>query len=43
MLRKKDILGYNPNFYLVNDIEGVDIDNDIDFEFAEFLYNKFVK
>ena len=42
MLRKKDILGYNPNFYLVNDIEGVDIDNDIDFEFAEFLYNKLI-
>jgi CMP-N-acetylneuraminic acid synthetase len=38
--KNKNWLGGNPYFYEVSDIESIDIDNDIDFEFAEFLFNK---
>ena len=41
MISKKDIIGYNPNFIKINDIEATDIDNNIDFEFAEYMYKKY--
>lgn len=42
MKTKKDLLGYKPNFYKVGELEGIDIDNMIDFEIAEILYKKYV-
>lgn len=43
MVERKDLLGYKPNFYLINDFEAVDIDNEIDFTFAEFLYQNYME
>lgn len=41
MYEKKDIVGYKPYFYVLADKEGIDIDNELDFEIAEFLYQKY--
>jgi CMP-N-acetylneuraminic acid synthetase len=41
MISKKDIIGYNPNLYKIDSVEATDIDNSTDFEFAEFMYNKY--
>ena len=40
MLKRMDIIGYNPYLYITDSIEGIDIDNEIDFEFSEFIYKK---
>ncbi len=40
MIEKKNVLGNKPYFYEVDDLESIDIDNPIDFKFAEFLYKK---
>lgn len=40
MINKKSFVGYKPYLLKVDNIEGLDIDNQIDFEFAEFIYNK---
>lgn len=40
MIEQKSIVGKNPILFLLDEIESVDIDNEIDFEFAEFLYQK---
>ncbi len=40
MIEKKNVLGDKPFFYKVSEIEGMDVDNPIDFEIAEFLYKK---
>jgi len=41
MIEKEDIVGYRPYFYIMDKYESIDIDNEIDFEFAEFLYKKY--
>lgn len=41
MYERKDLMGYKPYFFELNAIEGIDIDNEIDFEFAEYLYKKY--
>ncbi len=41
MIKHRNIVGKNPLFYKVDDFEAVDVDNPIDFEFAEFIYNKY--
>lgn len=41
MLESKNVICSNPLFHEVTDIEAIDIDTELDFEFAEFLYNKF--
>jgi len=38
LLKNKNIVSSNPNFYLLEDLEGVDVDTPLDFKFAEFLY-----
>jgi CMP-N,N'-diacetyllegionaminic acid synthase len=43
MYKKKSIVGYKPSFYTLNDIESLDIDTEDDFEYAEFLYDKYYK
>lgn len=41
MIEKMDIIGYKPNLFKINSVEATDIDNEIDFEFAEFMYKKY--
>lgn len=41
MIKNKAFVGQNPYFITVDALEGLDIDNEIDFEFAEFMYNKY--
>lgn len=43
MIEVKDIVGYNPLIVTISDNESIDIDNEIDFEFAEFMYKKIHK
>ena len=38
MIERKNVVGYHPKFIVLDQFEGVDIDELIDFEFAEFLY-----
>ena len=40
---KKSVIGDNPLFHKLNEIEGVDIDTMLDFEFAEFLHKKYFR
>ncbi len=40
MEKKKSIVGYKPKLYPVSREEGIDIDDPIDFAFAEFMYLK---
>lgn len=40
MIECKNVVGYAPNIYIIDEVEATDIDNPIDFEFAEFVYNK---
>ena len=41
MIKLGNVVGENPNFYKVDQIEGVDVDTPLDFEFAEFMYKKY--
>ena len=41
MLESKNLICSNPYFYNVSQIEAVDIDTTLDFEFAQFLFNKY--
>ena len=43
MFKKKSVVGYKPSFYTLNDIESLDIDTEYEFEYAEFLYEKYYK
>lgn len=40
MIECKNVVGYKPNIYLIDELEATDIDNPIDFDFAEFVYKK---
>ena len=46
LIKRKDMLDYknivtkNPTFIVLDEIEGVDIDTELDFEFANYLYKK---
>lgn len=40
MIECKNVVGYAPNIYIIDEVEATDIDNPIDFEFAEFVYSK---
>ena len=41
MIEKMDIIGYKPNLFKIDSVEATDIDNEIDLEFAEFMYKKY--
>jgi CMP-N-acetylneuraminic acid synthetase len=43
MMKRKSIVGEKPYFLELDKIESVDIDDEFDFEFAEFLYKKYTK
>jgi hypothetical protein len=38
MIECKNVVGYKPYIYLIDEGEATDIDNQIDFDFAEFCY-----
>ena len=40
MIKQRNVVGKKPFFYKLNEIESVDIDTELEFEFAEFLYKK---
>ena len=40
MSKKKSLVGYKPLFYKISDIEGYDINTELEFKFAEFLFRK---
>ena len=40
MIECKNVVGYKPYIYSIDEIEATDIDNPIDFEFSELVYRK---
>jgi len=40
MIKCKNVVGEKPHIYLIDEIEATDIDNPIDFEFAEYIAKK---
>jgi len=40
MIARGNVVGTRPLFYPLDEVESVDIDTPLEFEFAEFLYNK---
>ena len=40
MIKCKNVVGEKPYIYPIDEIEASDIDNEIDFEFTEFVYKK---
>ncbi len=40
-IKNASIVGKSPLLYPLDAVEATDIDNEIDFEFAEFMYNKY--
>lgn len=40
MIERRDIFGYKPYLKVIDKVEAIDIDDELDFEFAEFLYKK---
>lgn len=40
MIEGKNVVGCRPYIYLIDEVEATDIDNEIDFDFAQFVYRK---
>lgn len=40
MIECKNVVGYHPYIYAIDEVEATDIDNQIDFDFAEFMYSR---
>jgi CMP-N-acetylneuraminic acid synthetase len=40
MIERSNVVGYTPLFYIVDEVEETDIDTQLDFDFAKFLYSK---
>ncbi len=40
MIAYKNVVGHSPLIYAIDEVEATDIDNPIDFEFAEYMYVK---
>ena len=38
---RKSLLGKKPLFYLLDEVEGFDIDTNYQFEYAQFLHKRF--
>ena len=38
MIKRRNVVGYIPLLYPLEEVESVDIDTELEFEFAEFLY-----
>lgn len=40
MISCKNVVGDKPRIFIIDEVEATDIDNEIDFEFAEYIYKK---
>ena len=40
MIECRNVVGYNPYIFNIDETEATDIDNQIDFDFAEFMYKR---
>lgn len=40
MIKGMNVVGFKPYIYGIDEVEATDIDNQIDFDFAEFIYQK---
>ena len=40
MIECRNVVGKKPMFYRIDDLEGIDVDNQVDFDFAEFVYKR---
>lgn len=40
MIECMNVVGHSPNVYIIDEVEGMDIDNEFDFDFAEFLFKR---
>lgn len=40
MIERKNVVGYKPNLFIIDEVEATDIDTQIDFDFAEFIYKR---
>ena len=40
MIECKNVVGYHPYISAIDEVEATDIDNQIDFDFAEFMYSR---
>ena len=40
MIECKNVVGYKPNIYIIDEVEATDLDNPLDFDFAEFVYKR---
>lgn len=43
MIENKNVVGEKPYIYIIDEVEATDIDNQIDFDFAEFMYKSIVE
>lgn len=43
MIKMKNVVGSKPYIYEIDEVEATDIDNPIDFEFAEYIYKNTFK
>ena len=43
MVKYRNIVTENPHFYILDEIESMDIDTEFDFMVAEMIYNKLKK
>lgn len=43
MIECKNVVGCHPKIYGIDEVEATDIDNPIDFEFAEFVFEKYYR
>lgn len=43
MIDGMNVVGKKPKLFIIDEVEGLDIDNPIDFEFAEYIYKKWHK
>ena len=40
MIKRKNVIGFNPSFFELDKVESLDIDDLIDFNIAELMYQK---
>lgn len=40
MIQNMNVVGLKPHIYRIDEVEALDIDNQIDFDFAEFIYKR---
>lgn len=40
MIESRNVVGFKPKLFVIDELEATDIDNPLDFEFAEYVYQK---